>query len=387
MRITFIIRDVWGMGGTIKATLNNAAALAARGHDVTIASVVRSRTEPVFPIDPRITVVNLWDRRKAADGGESRTLLDRWRARRPSIMDECMVNPMGASSALFDHRVAKYLRKVDTDVLIATHPSLGLYLARRRSSAAAIVQEHASFDRHKQPVQEWIKADYPHLDAIVTATETDAGDYREALPDFAGPIEAVPNLLPRTGIDREIEPGPIVMAAGRLIASKGFDTLIRAFSRTDDRFGRWRLRIYGQGKEQTALEQLIDDTRSENRTELMGPVAPLDSEWAKAAIAVVPSHHESFGLSMAEAMSAGVPVIAAAVPHGPREVVEHEFNGLLVTPRDVGALTEALERLMGDRELRGKLASAGRETAWHFEAEQVAGRYEELFERLLDGRV
>ncbi|GAB3660542.1 glycosyltransferase family protein [Glycomyces tarimensis] len=387
MRITFIVRDVWGLGGTVKATLNNAAALAERGHDVTIASCIRPRAEAVLPIDPRITVVSLWDSRKPSKGGERLSALDRLRARRPSIMDEHKINPMASSSALFDRRVAKYLRKTDADVVIGTHPSLNLYLARHgRADTVTIAQEHAVFDRHRAPIREWIKADYPRLDAIVTATKADAASYREAIPGFTGPLETIPNLVPRVGVDRVVDSEPVVMAAGRLVAAKGFDTLIRAFSRTDERFAQWRLRIYGHGKEAAALAQLIEDTRSEDRAELMGRVTPLDPEWAKAAIAVVPSHHEAFGLSMIEAMSAGVPVIASAVPHGPLEVIERDSNGLLVEPKNVEALTEALERLMGDRELRGKLASGGQNTAWHFEPEQVVGRYEALFERLIAGR-
>ncbi|WP_051392751.1 glycosyltransferase [Glycomyces arizonensis] len=385
MRITFIVRDAGVLGGATKATLDSAAALADRGHDVTVAACVRSKQAPTFAPDPRITVVNLWDLRKPAKGGEQLSPLDRWRAKRPSVLDEREANNLGASSALLDRRVARYLRRVDTDVLIGTHLSVNLYLARYgRADVVKIAQEHSSFGRHKDPLKEWIKADFPRLDAVITATEADAADYREALPGFKGLIADVPNPIPPVEADRA--GAPVVMAAGRLAPGKGFATLIRGFSRTVDRFPEWRLRIYGRGKEDKALAQLIEDTRSEGRTELMGPVVPLDAEWSDASIAVVPSHHESFSLIMGEAMSAGVPVVASAAPHGPLEVIEDGHNGLLVPPKDVGALTEALERLMGDPGLRAKLADGGRETARRFAPETVAERYETLFERLLAAR-
>ena len=387
MRIAFIVRDAGVLGGTIKATLNTATALADRGHEVTIASCVRSRPSPMFRPDPRITVVDLWDLRKPDKGGESLSPLDRWRARRPSILDERNANRLNSSSALFDRRVARYLRDADADVMIGTHLSVNLYLARYgRDDVVKIAQEHTSFGQHRAPLQDWVKTYFPRLDAVVTATEADAEAYRGALPGFRGPIAAIPNPVPPLDLDRDAEPGPVVMAAGRLVPAKGFSTLVRAFSRTVDRFPEWRLRIYGRGKEAKALEQLVEDTRSEGRTRIMEPVVPLDQEWADAAIAAIPSHHESFSLVMGEAMRAGVPVVASAVPHGPVEVIEDGVNGLLVPKKDVAALTEALELLMGDPGLRAKLADGGRETARRFTPEKVAARCEELFEGLLAAR-
>jgi glycosyltransferase involved in cell wall biosynthesis len=387
MRITFLVRNIWGIGGTIRTTLNTALALVERGHDVRIVSCVRPRTEPDFPIDERIDVTNLLDVRDPLEGGERLSLLDRTLERVPGIMDADKINNMRESSRLFDRRIAACLRDIDTDVLVGTHNSLNLYMARfGRPDTVKVAQEHLYFEQYRDPIKRRMVAEFPRLDAIVTISEADAAAYREALPGFTGPIECVPNSIPRIGVDRSEPPEDIVMAAGRLTGMKGFDLLIPAFARTAALFPDWRLRIFGRGRDRKKLQRLIEQVGEQGRIELMGPVSPLDTEWGRAKIAAVPSRFEPFGLVIVEAMAAGLPVVCTAVKHGPLEIVTSEENGILVPPKDVKALGAALARLMGDEVLRKRLADEGRSTAQRFEPEQVVGMHERLFERLLERR-
>ncbi|MCD0443735.1 glycosyltransferase family 4 protein [Glycomyces sp. A-F 0318] len=381
MRIAFVVRNIWGLGGTIKAALNTAAALADAGHQVTVVSCVRNRKQPLFEHDRRIEVVDLVDTRAPDQGGHRRLGLDRLAAGRPSPLGGDLDMEGAGSSALLDKRLARWLRRTDADAVVGTHPGVNRRLAAfARPETRLIAWEHAYLDRHKAAVRKRILADYPRFDAIVTGTEADALAYREALGGFKGTVAAIPNLVPAVepgqgGADAD---GPVVMAAGRLVKEKGFDVLIRAFSKVADRRPEWRLRIYGKGGQKRELQQLIEDTRTEGRVELAGSPVPLDAEWGRAAVAVVPSRHESFGLTLVEAMSAGLPVIAADAPHGPREIIEPGQNGLLVEVGDVYAMAEALDRLMGDPGLRDKLAAAGRATAAGFEPSRVVGRWRDV---------
>jgi glycosyltransferase involved in cell wall biosynthesis len=86
-------------------------------------------------------------------------------------------------------------------------------------------------------------------------------------------------------------------------------------------------------------------------------LAPL---YERAAVVAVPSHREGFGVGCAEAMAQARPVVASAVG-GLLDLVVDGETGLLVPPRDVAALRGALERLLGDAELRRRLGEAGRE--------------------------
>jgi glycosyltransferase involved in cell wall biosynthesis len=84
--------------------------------------------------------------------------------------------------------------------------------------------------------------------------------------------------------------------------------------------------------------------------------------YERAAVVACPSHREGYGVVCAEAMAYGRPVVASAVG-GLRDLVVDGQTGLLVAPGDVPALRGALERLLGDADLRRRLGVAARERA------------------------
>ena len=81
--------------------------------------------------------------------------------------------------------------------------------------------------------------------------------------------------------------------------------------------------------------------------------------YERAAVVAVPSHREGFGVACAEAMAHARPVVASAVG-GLLDLVVDGETGMLVPPRDIPALREALERLLADPDLRRRLGEAGR---------------------------
>jgi glycosyltransferase involved in cell wall biosynthesis len=92
------------------------------------------------------------------------------------------------------------------------------------------------------------------------------------------------------------------------------------------------------------------------------PPREVGSWYERAAVVVVPSRREGFGVVAREAMAHGRPVVACAVG-GLVDAVEDGVTGLLVPPRDPPALRSALERLLGDPGLRERLGRAGRARA------------------------
>jgi glycosyltransferase involved in cell wall biosynthesis len=107
--------------------------------------------------------------------------------------------------------------------------------------------------------------------------------------------------------------------------------------------------------------------------------------YERASVVVCPSRREGFGVVCAEAMAHGRPVVAAAVG-GLRDLVVDGATGVLVPPRDPAALRAALERLLGDADLRGRLGEAGRERArksfsWERATELTLRAYEDALTR------
>lgn len=109
--------------------------------------------------------------------------------------------------------------------------------------------------------------------------------------------------------------------------------------------------------------------------------------WRRCCIALCPSvAPETFGLSAAEAMASGKPVIASRVGGLPELVVDGE-TGILVAPGDVQALSEAIVRLLADRRLRERMGAAATRHMARFRASVVVPRIERVYEDVLAGNV
>ena len=141
------------------------------------------------------------------------------------------------------------------------------------------------------------------------------------------------------------EEPPHVLYAGRLSAEKGVLELLDAARGLP-------LVVVGDGP----LRRRVPGARG------FVPPAELGSYYERAAVVVVPSRREGYGIVAREAMAYGRPVVATDVGGLPDAVV-HGETGLLVPPRDPQALRAALERLLGDAELRRRLGVAARERA------------------------
>jgi len=108
------------------------------------------------------------------------------------------------------------------------------------------------------------------------------------------------------------------------------------------------------------LQQLIANLNLTNRVYLRGPTNGPDEALKQIDILVLPSEAEGFGLVLIEAMAEGVPVVATNAP-GIRDVVRHDYNGLLVPIGAPRAIAGALELLIQDAARRERLITNGRD--------------------------
>ncbi|MCK1795776.1 glycosyltransferase family 4 protein [Streptomyces sp. XM4193] len=382
MKISFLIYNLYGIGGTIRSTVNLSAALAAAGHTVEIASVYRTAAEPALALGPGVTVRPLIEWRRGEPGCARRTLA----AQRPSSMWQDSGVAFGplAPSRLTDERVQSHLRRTDADVVIATRPLLNGYLARYGDPRCLrIGQEHLTLEMHNEQQRADQNRALAELDAFVTVSEADAAHYRAALPDVTTRITCIPNAVPRPRVRRVTGNTRTIVAAGRLAKVKRYDRLIDAFARVAPDYPDWSLRIYGRGKQAGALRRQIDRLGLYDRVRLMGAVSPIETEWAKGELAAVSSDNEAFGMTIVEAMHCGLPVVATDCPYGPGEIISSGTDGLLV-PLSGGAdaLADALWILMGSRERREAMSARAGQKAARYVPELVGQRYLDLFEEL-----
>ncbi|MEV7191448.1 glycosyltransferase [Streptomyces sp. NPDC093510] len=379
MRISFLLQNAYGIGGTIRATFNSASALAER-NDVEIVSVWRPRDRPSLALSGKVRLLSLIDSRPHAPRNDLGN----------GLLGEAtpLVPPAEARGAKFDRltdrRVARFLRRTDTDVVVATRPGLVMYLAEfGRGHYLRIGQEHRVYGTHEPGIRAAQDAAIAALDAHTTVTEADAVTHRRHLAATGTPIVSVPNSSPpppSTAVsDGE---APLVIAGGRLIPVKRYGVLVDAFATVAAAHPRWKLRIYGRGPKHAALRARIDELGLSDHVFLMGATPSLATEWAKGSIAAVTSREESFGMTIVEAMQCGTPVVATDCPHGPAEIIRDGEDGLLVPSGDSAAVARGLIGLIEDADLRRAMGSAARRNVERYAPDNIARRYEELFDGL-----
>lgn len=379
MRIRYVLLHAYGMGGTIRTVFNQANAMVALGHQVEVASVVRRRDLPRFELDPRVTLTPLVDQRDGA--GQDSFARKIWRRLRGKIV------PYGEPAAAFfteraEKAVIDYVSTLDGGILVTTRPALNLIAARRAPAGVIKVgQEHMNLATHREPVRRQIARHYRRLDAVTVLTATDRLEYRRLLPDT--PVVQIPNALPPLPGNLSRQEHPVVVAAGRLVAQKGFDLLIPAFAQVAARHPEWRLRIFGAGPRKERLSSLIEEHGMGAHISLKGRSNRLYDEMAGASIYALSSRHEGLPMVMIEAMAHALPIVAFDCPTGPKDVLTHDVDGLLVPPEDVDGLAAALNRLVEDPDLRVRLGAAAAETAREYSADAVMPLWEDLFNELL----
>ncbi len=367
--IRILLLHAYGLGGTIRTVFNLAAHLAER-HDVEIVSVVRELPDFFFEPPPGVRITYLDDRVNGRKG-----LLNRFRSR--------LTPPDEAAAHWYtlktDLALARYIRSRRGGVLIGTRPALNLLIARFAGpEVITIGQEHANLPSHGEETRKQIARRYGRLTAVATLTETDLRSYRKALKKRPAHLVRIPNAVPKLTGASAHRTAPVAVAIGRLAHVKGYDLLIRAWAHVHRAHPDWELRIYGSGARHDKLQESIEKKELTGCVRLMGPATDVGAVLAEASINVLSSRREGMPMTILEAMSVGVPVVAYDCPTGPAEIITDGHNGLLVPAGKIHALADAIGRLIVDPGLRTHLAENGLATAKEYDMTTIGPQWEDL---------
>lgn len=180
---------------------------------------------------------------------------------------------------------------------------------------------------------------------------------------------------------------PKVLFVGRLLWQKGLADFVDAARqlRAEGVAAQFAIAGHGEpGNPGNVPDSTLDAWRREGVIDYLGKRDDMPQVLAGAHVVCLPTlGGEGVPLALIEGAACGRALVAGDVP-GCREIVQHERNGLLVPPRDSGALAAALRRLLADGDLRRRMGAAGRELAQReFSLERVIAETLALYERLL----
>ena len=215
-------------------------------------------------------------------------------------------------------------------------------------------------------------------------------DGREAFnPDQVGRAEGA-EIRRAWGIDAG---APVVGFVGRIVRDKGVRELLEAWSLVRVRVPKARLMVVGEFEDQDSPgADAIEALKMDRSICLAGRVTSgMARFYAAMDVLALPTYREGFPVTVMEAASMGLPVVATRVP-GCVDAVQDGVTGTLVPARDAEALADALGRYLLDQELRREHGAAGRARMMRDfgQAEmwaEVHAQYERLLQRSGSGGV
>jgi glycosyltransferase involved in cell wall biosynthesis len=221
---------------------------------------------------------------------------------------------------------------------------------------------------------------YPSADAVVAPSRGVAGSLLQLSPIPIQKVHVIynpvvsPELYEKADAPVEhpwFQPHqpPVVLAAGRLVALKGYDTLLRAFARVRQETPA-RLVILGEGPERPNLERLAAELGVAADVDMPGFDPNPFRYMKRAGVFVLSSRYEGLPNVLIQALACGCPVVSTDCPSGPSEILDGGRYGALVPVDDVEAMAGAIVRA-----LLGQVAPAP--SAWleQFRVEVVAEQY------------
>lgn len=296
----------------------------------------------------------------------------------------------GARAARLAAAIGRALREHRIDVAYSATNAVNLALMAARTHARRIVSEHTSpadylAEAKLAPLRRLaMRHFYPRADAVAVPTDRIGSDLQTILAR-ALPVATIPNPVigDTPPPPRAAGPGPFrLLAAGRLVPAKGFDTLIDACAILAASGLRFQAAIHGDGPLRDDLQARIDAAGLRGCVGLQGH-GDLAPAMARADLFVLSSRREGFGNVVVEAMAAGLPVLATRCP-GPEALIAADA-GWLVPREDPRALATAIAGIARDPD-RALVAGPARAVAARYSVAASTAAFAALCERLAAAR-
>lgn len=340
MRILFFVSSMHA-GGAERVAATLASAWALRGDEVTLVPTYTKKGSLFYRLDPGVKLLWLADRM----GWLGKTWfasIRKWFALR------------------------RLVKEIEPDVIISflTNVNVMVLLATRGLGVPTIVCERtnpAVSTSAGKALAALRRRFYPWATLVTVQAQASVETFRAMVPGIQR-LAVIPNPLPPE-LAQAFIAKPLrasgqrrrVVAMGRLVSIKRFESVVQAFAGLAADFPEWDLYIWGEGPLRAALAQQIQEAGLETRVFLPGRTSEPWHELAQADVFVLASEVEGFPNVLLEAMALGVACVTVDCPSGPREISRDGEDALLVPLGDQPALGHALGQLMADPVLQDVL--------------------------------
>lgn len=357
-KIVFLINDITALGGTERMCTLIANALSSAEFTVTIISRYESNAAPFFVLNEAVQRVSLF-------------------SKAPSLMEQLSM-PV---------RLYRRVMHIAPTIIVSCDTQMCLYSGVPFMRKNHIAWEHFNSGIVTRFGSRWFGRRLASLfcKKIIVLTESDKAHWITMLQTNSDKLTVIPNPLPvarceKVAADKHKR---VVLAVGRMTEQKGFDLLIESWQRiAKPKRKQWTLRIVGpNGSARPKLEALIAKYHLTKEVELADCTLEIEKEYQSAALYVLSSRYEGFGLTLIEAMGQGLPVIAFDCPMGPAEIIENKY-GKLLPANDVEELARTMQRFMATPSLRNKYAELAHQRSAEYSMNNIMLRWQSMLHQL-----
>lgn len=280
----------------------------------------------------------------------------------------------------FYKKVNKILKDEKPDVVITTLTSFySLILPLISKKIPKILEFHSTASTMKAGQWKFKRLIYKRYDAVVVLNKDEKNNYdlknTFVIPNFVH----AENLVTYPEFNKRKH---TLIAAGRIEPVKQFDHLILAWAKISSQYPEWRLEIYGDGNEKSALQSLIQENQLSNSVHLMGNTKNLLPIMREVSIYCMTSLTDCFPMVLLEAKQAGLPIISYDCPYGPKNIIRHNSDGLLIEKDNYILFSNAIEKLIMNTEIREIMSVNSFENAKEFSSNKVVKLWLNLFTQL-----
>jgi len=374
MKIVYCTDTICYPGGIQVVTIAKANALAEIDNNEIWIVVSDNKREPIAKISEKVHLIDL----------NINYYDDDWKG--------FLFQLRGMIVKRREHRsrLQKILNAICPDVVISTGTSEKFFLPYISiDSEPSFVREiHFEKKYRQRAAQTFFSKIYAYLgdlydygwkirkyDKVVVLTQED----KESNWKGWNNVEVIPNPITEKHYYRSTNNNKVVIAAGRLVPQKNFDSLVKIWSKIVQKYPDWSLQIWGDGEQRHLLEELVVSLGLEEKVFIMGYSKELLEKMSQASIFVLTSNYEGFGLVILEAMSVGLPVVSYACPAGPKDMIEDRKNGFLIDPNDEVSFVDKLQSLISSDSKRKEMGTAAFEKSSNYSSEVIMQKWIKLF--------
>lgn len=382
MKIMYCVTSIGSIGGITKITIDKANYLSQNGYEVVIVTTEDSEKKTIFPVENKIKIYKL-----------------------PVNYKESM--NLGFFSKLYKLIIKKRLHKkllrdiilnVNPDIIVCTSNLEISFLNKIKYHAKIILEIHDHYNakyltikkKYKKNLEKFIFIKINTILMYINSFRLEKFDYVVVLSNEEKkywnnslPLVKIPNFIDINYTYKANLDSKIVITAGRLEKSKGTEILIDIWYKINKIFPDWKLIIYGSGTQYNNLLSKINKLELDDSVFIFSPVSNIFKELSKSSIFISASQFESFGMTLIEAQSVGLPVIAYDCPTGPRSIIKNNENGFLIDLNNQVMFQEKLISLISNKTLREIISKNAYKNSRLFSKEIIMDQWTQLFKNTI----